>query len=1474
MNTFRFSPAVAALAALVLIPSHSLKAAVAASDNACDPAYNGPAWNSGSNGGNGFGGWGLAPGGGNATYFIGDARKNGVNCSSVGIINSICSSGAQQSWGLWAQSKATANAIRPFAGGMQTGQTFTISMDNGTVDANGSVGFSLENCQNNANSVDPGNYLFQFYINGSQKDYFINDAAGGTDTGIPYTENGLTIAFTLGAGTAYSVTIMPAGGGTPTPLSGKLANPSSGGQAITQVRLFNYQDQAASCPAGGSVDCCHDLFFNNMSITVPPLSGSMNLGAKYDAMGQNVIFRVYSSSASRIDVYTYSQPTGAPESYSQTLTPDPSIPGVWAVTIPVSRLPTQTIYYGYRAWGPNWPYNPAWTTGGSSAGFITDVDCAGNRFNPNKLLLDPYALEVSQDPFYSGQIDPTIYASGTNSPGATIIYRTIDDGQQAPKGIVLPNPTGPPDIGTKPTGALKDDIIYEVHLRGLTMQNPNVPAAIQGTYAGAATMAPYLAGLGVTAVEFLPVQESQNDANDVADSPSTNYWGYASYNFFAPDRRYSSDKNPGGPTSEFQAMVKAFHNAGLKVFLDVVYNHTGEGYAWRASDPSTYNILSWRGLDNPTYYCLTSDLQYSWDNSGTGGNYNTFNPVAQRLILDSLEYDLNILGVDGFRFDEAAILGNTCQFGCFNYDATNPNVALNQIAAQLGGSVALIAEPWDSSGLNAQGKFPAGWSEWNGVYSDTFRKSQNKLGVPSYVVTNGELATRFAGSSDLFNNNGRSPWNSINNVVTHDGFTLHDLYSYDSKQNESLSWPYGPSDGGRDDNISWDQNFGQQDVAASQRWAARNGFSFLMLSAGTPMFDGGDEFLRTVMGNNNAYDIDSTGTWLDWSWPSDTNKTNFYEFVRRLIAFRLAHPALRPANFFTGTDNNSDGMDDIDWFKTDGTTPTTSDWNQPNTNPNSSTSAAGSALAYRIDGTKFNDPSPAIYVAYNGWSAAQTFTLPSPGTDTSGNPNYWWLVMDTSVDGINTVAIPSEWTYENAAGATYNLLARSVALMVARAGSDFYVRDWTDAAADTHDEGQEPSTDPQFYTTSDVWNQTGPTAPTVSFNQTPPYQLPIDGQPNYLFARVCRNGPGPAETVTLHFVYSDFGNKNPFMNASGAADPTINFAAADTVHILGDPTSGASGGFQWMLPANRSLHVCIAVEISAPGDLFMQPSLESTGWYPGKTDYLVLDDNNKAQFNILFASLPGGGGNGGGGAGSGGTGAGGGAEPPPVPFYAIAHNAHTNTYTMVLQTGASASAMKWLGKTTISVVGGSNQVYKIGDAITLPNMRPGEDRWISLTVGRLGPANSAALPVTFTEMVDGKSLGGFAIAPRAAPLPAVLREDLQFYVANLNRLSVTTQVEQVKTRVAACKKLLLAKDVSPKAYVALMRAQIKSINSDADTLSGLGGSLGDPFDLKTATATLNVAVAKGNAVTIAMAQDAFLQKFDAYYTMFQKSHGQ
>jgi isoamylase len=747
---------------------------------------------------------------------------------------------------------------------------------------------------------------------------------------------------------------------------------------------------------------------------------SMSLGAVYNSNKTDITFRVYSSQATRVVLYLYSAGYGVQESTTYVLSPAGS--NVWSVEVPVSAIQsagiTGTVYYGYRAWGPNWPYSSSWTKG-SSAGFISDVDANGNRFNPNKLLVDPYALEISQDPLNANNQNGNIFASGAS-------YRDTDSGTYAPKGIVLSQTAV--STGTKPTGAQKNDIIYEVNVRGLTEQDPNTAAAYRGTYYGAGLKASYLASLGVTAVEFLPMQETQNDANNVTPNSdaSQNYWGYMTEDFFAPDRYYAYNKAAGGPTSEFQGMVAAFHKSGIKVYMDVVYNHTAEGGTYTSTDPTTAFIDSWRGLDNTTYYELTSGNQYFYDNTGTGANYNTYNTVAQNLIVDSLAYWSTTMGVDGFRFDLAGVLGNTCLNGAaesgapncpsggYNWDVADTNTAIHRILKEFivrpaagGTGLDLYAEPYAIGGNSYQlGNFPIGWSEWNVNFRDTMRQAQNEVGNQTIYITMD--ANDFTGSSQLFQANGRSPWNSTNFIDIHDGLTLNDVYSCNGSNN-SQGWPYGPSTGGTSTNYSWDQGLSAgTGTATDQRRAARTGMAFEMLSAGTPIMQGGDEYLRTVQCNNNAYNLDSPGNWLNYSWT--TNQTNFNNFATRIIAFRKAHPALRPVTWYTSSQ--------VAWWEPNGAAVTSSYWNN----------TSNYAIAYTVNGSSFSDPN-SMYIAFNGWSSSVTFTLPTPPTGTN-----WYRVTDTCDwnDGPNTFVTPGNETLIGGAGTTYSQCGSSLLLLISK----------------------------------------------------------------------------------------------------------------------------------------------------------------------------------------------------------------------------------------------------------------------------------------------------------------------------------------------------------------------------------------------------------------------------------------------------------
>ena len=665
--------------------------------------------------------------------------------------------------------------------------------------------------------------------------------------------------------------------------------------------------------------------------------GDPGLGATWQ--GDGVQFEVASTRATRIELWIYAAATG-PE---MLRVPMQQAGNVWSARVAAAQLPP-TIYYGYRVWGPNWTYDPAWTPG-SDLGRVADVDSDGNRMNPNKLVFDPYARELSHD-----------------SPG--VGARDDDDASAAAKGIVLRDDAG--DIGTRPAHPLRDDIIYEVQLRGFT---ESLQTTCAGTYAGAAARAPYLASLGVTAVEFLPLAETRNDHND--DDPTSdngdNYWGYSTLAYFAPDRHYACDRTPGGPTRELRAMVKAFHDAGIKVLVDVVYNHTAEGGGG--------SQLSLRGLDNAGYYQLDKAGTGFTNSNGVGADVATQKPLAAALVLDSLHYWHDNLGVDGFRFDLAPVLGNVCGPGCFTFDPAFPA----KIAAEFPGAP-LVAEPWGVvAGSYEVGHFPAGWSEWNDKYRDTIRQDQNQVGS----LTPRALAMRIAGSKDVYA--ARTPEAGVSYLVSHDGFTLHDLYACNAPNN-AQAWPYGPSSGGSTTNHSWDHNAD----ATAQRQATRTGLLLMMTSAGVPMITGGDELARTLHCNNNPYNLDSPANWLDYTSQGDA----LWTFAQRLFHYRTAHPELRPADF-TG----------YQWYDASGA-PAAAAYLDDATKP---------VLAWRIGAT---------YVAYNRSPNAVTITLPAGPT--------WYRVADTGAwmePQANSSDPGSEYMMHQA---QYTLAARSAALFLTR----------------------------------------------------------------------------------------------------------------------------------------------------------------------------------------------------------------------------------------------------------------------------------------------------------------------------------------------------------------------------------------------------------------------------------------------------------
>ncbi len=594
------------------------------------------------------------------------------------------------------------------------------------------------------------------------------------------------------------------------------------------------------------------------------------LGA--NVKGDKTSFVLYSANATKVLLEIYSKPFGdAVPLYDYWMEKDSN--NYWRITLNGNL---KNAIYAFRCWGPNWEYSDEWQRGGSSIGFISDCDENGNRFNPNKVVFDPYAKEITHDP---SNKDALSHSPSTEKPYNALStgadFRNYDSGKIAPKGYVISDSTS---YGTKPGIPQKDAIIYEAHVRGITKHSStanlssllsgysqfasvqDIPSEYRGTYKGASYLVPYLKALGINTIELLPVHETDNDANP-DDGPGGNFWGYMTFDYFAPDRRYSYDKTPGGPTKEFKEMVKAFHDAGMEVYLDVVYNHSGEGGPWNGSKDNNaqVTVVSMRGIDNSTYYSLVpSDKSAYWETTGCGNNLQCDNPYVRGFILDSLEYWIDEMGIDGFRFDLATVLGREYSSSSSGWDY-NLNAVTTVKIAELGKAknVEMIAESWDCGNNSYQvGNFPDGWAGWNGYYRDSIRA----------FVGNGAERAAISYTDGIYGslNHFGAAEPSVNFVVAHDGFTLADLCSYSGAGNAlngTLTWPFGPSDGGNGDNNS----LGTGTEAASNRQRARNYFAMQMFSAGIPMIVYGDEFGRTQNGNNNPYNIDSVATWNNYS---------------------------------------------------------------------------------------------------------------------------------------------------------------------------------------------------------------------------------------------------------------------------------------------------------------------------------------------------------------------------------------------------------------------------------------------------------------------------------------------------------------------------------------------------------------------------------------------------------------------------------
>ncbi|MCK7626692.1 glycogen debranching protein GlgX [Streptomyces sp. RS10V-4] len=552
----------------------------------------------------------------------------------------------------------------------------------------------------------------------------------------------------------------------------------------------------------------------------------------------------------------------------------------------------------------------------------------GARWNPAKLLLDPYARAVDGDFGTRTETGPAgpalpaqLYGHVRDWPEQHIADTVRDDRDSAPyvpKGVVVGEAEDGEDDwrdDRRPKTPWPDSVLYELHVRGFTMRHPGVPEALRGTYAGLAHPAAldHLVRLGVTAVELLPVHQFAHEDHLVRRG-LRNYWGYNSVGYFAPHAGYAATGTRGQQVGEFKRMVRALHDAGIEVILDVVYNHTAEAGELGPT-------LSLRGIDNRGYYRLQGDPRRYADYTGCGNTLHVVQPHVLRLITDSLRYWVTEMGVDGFRFDLAAALARSFH----DVDMLSPFLAVIAQDPVLR-RVKLIAEPWDvGSGGYQVGAFPPLWTEWNDRYRDTVRDFWR--GAAHDVR---DLGYRLSGSSDLYAWGGRRPYASVNFITAHDGFTLRDLVSYEHKRNEANG---EDNRDGTHDNRSWncgaEGETGDPDVTALRRRQLRNLLATLLLSTGVPMLVAGDEMGRTQHGNNNAYCQDNATGWLDWSLLADPHWRALAEHTARLIALRRAHPVLRRRAFFSGRPQHRGGLRDLAWFGPDGTEMTERDWYTP-----------------------------------------------------------------------------------------------------------------------------------------------------------------------------------------------------------------------------------------------------------------------------------------------------------------------------------------------------------------------------------------------------------------------------------------------------------------------------------------------------------------------------------------------------------------
>ena len=654
-----------------------------------------------------------------------------------------------------------------------------------------------------------------------------------------------------------------------------------------------------------------------------------------------VNFALFSAHATRVEVCIYDEP--GEKEIARFELPEYT-DEVWHGFVPGLSAGTR---YGYRVHGPYEPLN-------------------GHRFNPNKLLIDPYAKA------FAGTLTwgPEIFGYTVGHPDGDLSFDERDSAPFVPKCVVVDSRY----MWSQPSGSLvpwESTVFYEAHVRGLTMRHPAVPEGLRGTFAGMANQAviEYLCNLGVTSVELLPIHTFLNQPF-LTDKGLTNYWGYDSIGFFAADPRYFAKPE----IDEFKSMVDSYHHAGLEVILDVVYNHTPEGSELGPT-------LSFKGIDNASYYRLMPDAaRYYINDTGTGNTLNLTHPRVLQMVTDSLRYWVTEMHVDGFRFDLATILarepnGFDTESGFLVACRQDPVLA----------SVKLIAEPWDCGPGGYQvGRFPPGWAEWNDTFRDTVRSYwKGDEGTAS------ALAQCLAGSAETFKHRGRRPWASVNFITAHDGFTLADCVSYNDKHNDANG---ENNNDGNSNNRSW--NCGAEGptddaaILALRTRQQRNLLATLLLAQGTPMLVAGDEFSRSQNGNNNAYCQDNEISWLDWAGITESGQQQT-SFVRSLLALRSELPVLRSNRYMCAPADTQPGDTAVAWLAPDGSEMVAEQWNDPHTR------CFGMLITAPLDSLVLDGTARQALLWVNAWAEDVSVALPIADPDPA---TVWQCRLDTAAD--------------------------------------------------------------------------------------------------------------------------------------------------------------------------------------------------------------------------------------------------------------------------------------------------------------------------------------------------------------------------------------------------------------------------------------------------------------------------------------------